>query len=285
MADLFIDSDGNLISDIDIKQALFNVGADQCDTLFIHSDIMFGSLIRGIKRIELLDVLYEQIQTLNVRNIIVPTFTYSFPNGEDYDIANSRTSMGVFNEYVRNKNGRYRTEDPLLSVSVPDHLENLFSNISCHSLGDGSALDILHHMDNVKFLFLGAEMGECFTYVHYVEKMMNVPYRFDMPFKGRVIYPDGTVKIRVQTIHTQCAGVSLPAKYDYFEKEMENKSYLKKCYLGNKYIACLSENDAYREIVDHINNNISYFLSEPFNSTGIVNQYTYSTANGRITHC
>ena len=55
MADLFIDSDGNLISDIDIKQALFNVGADQCDTLFIHSDIMFGSLIRGIKRIELLE--------------------------------------------------------------------------------------------------------------------------------------------------------------------------------------------------------------------------------------
>ena len=82
-------------------------------------------------------------------------------------------------------------------------LEHIFNHVSNHSLGIGSALDILHHMDDVKFLFFGAEMAECFTYVHYVEKMMDVPYRFDMPFEGNVIYPDGHVEKRKQIIHTQ----------------------------------------------------------------------------------
>ena len=173
----------------------------------------------------------------------------------------------------------------MLSVSVPEQIKDLFDNISNHSLGEGSALDVLHHMENVKFLFLGAEMAECFTYVHYVEKMMDVPYRFDMPFVGNVIYPDGTVKKKMQIIHTQCAGANIPSKYDYFEKEMEKKGYLKKCKLADKYIACLSEKDAYREIEDHIHNNISYFLSDPFDSTKMIKHYTYSVDNGRITHC
>ncbi len=95
--------------------------------------------------------------------------------------------------------------------------------MSNHSLGEGSALDILHHMDSVKFLFFGAEMADCFTYVHYVEKIMEVPYRFDMPFEGNIIYPDGIKLHRKQYIHTQCTGVKLPSKYDYFEKEMKEK--------------------------------------------------------------
>ncbi|MBP5260535.1 MAG: AAC(3) family N-acetyltransferase [Clostridiales bacterium] len=285
METLFVDKDGNRVSDLDIENALVATGAHKSDTLFIHSDIMFGSLVQGIKRNELLSVLFDQIKKLNVRNIIVPTFTYSFPNGEDYDVLNSRTSMGVFNEYVRKLDGRYRTDDPLLSVSVPESLQDTFGRVSYHSLGEGSALDIIHQMGNVSFLFFGAEMSECFTYVHYVEKILDVPYRFDMSFEGNVIYPDGTVKRRNQTIHTQCRGAVLPPKYEHFESEMEDRGYLKKKRIGDRYIACLSEKDAYREIRDHILNDISYFLSVPFNEADMVKEYTYSTDNGRITHC
>ncbi len=282
---LFRDKDGNSISTDDILAALKEVGADQCTNLFIHSDIMFGMLEKGVKRGELLSLLYAQIERLGVRNLVIPTFTYSFPNHEDYDVANTRTLMGAFNEYVRKQDHRYRTEDPLLSVSVPSEIASLFDHVSNHSLGLGSALDIIHHMDDVKFLFLGAEMGACFTYVHYVEKMMDVPYRFDMSFKGNVIYSDGKTRQRTQTIHTQCYGVKLPLKYDYFEREMEEKGFLKKKRVGDKYIACLSENDAYREIKNHIENNINYYLAKPFSKDELIHKYVYSTDNGRITHC
>lgn len=285
MQKLFCDADGNIVTPEDIFMALKEVGADECQTLFIHSDIMFGVLDRTIRRRELLQTIHDQICALGVKNIIIPTFTYSFPNDEEYDIIASKTSMGAYNEYVRKMDGRYRTDDPLLSVSVPKSLEKTFNHINNHSLGVGSALDVIHHMNDVKFLFLGAEMADCFTYVHYVEKMMDVPYRFDMEFSGRIIYPDGTTRERKQSIHTQCYGVKLPSKYDYFEREMEEKGYLRKKRVGDRFISCLSEVDAYREISERIKKNINYYLEVPFKESDLVHQYTYSTENGRITHC
>lgn len=285
MEKLFYDADNTLYTVEDIRNALTETGAGDCDALFIHSDIMFGRPAEGFKKREYLETLYQIILSLGVRELIIPTFTYSFPNHEDYDILNSRTSMGAFNEYIRKKEDRYRTDDPLLSVSVSTGLRSFFDHVSNHSLGEGSALDLVHRLGDVRFLFFGAEMADCFTYVHYVEKMMEVPYRFDMSFDGTVIYPDGTRKNRTQTIHTQCEGAVLPPKYEHFEREMEEKGLLRKKRVADKYIACLSEEDAYREIKAHIEKDINYYLAVPFKESELVHRYTYSTANGRITHC
>ena len=282
---MFYDSDNRLYAVKDLKEALINIGASDCETLFIHSDVMFGRPAEGFNRKEYLGTLYDLVSDLGIKNLIVPTFTYSFCNNEDYNVSGSKTSMGAFSEYVRKQDGRYRTDDPLLSVSVPLELKGKFENVSNESLGVNSALDIIHGMDNVKFLFLGAEMADCFTYVHYVEKMMNVPYRFDMPFEGNVIYPNGIVKRRTQIINTQCTGVKLPPKYDYFEDSMFEKGYLKKVRVGDKYIGCLSETDAYREIRDSIIRDEFYYCAEPYSVADLTNKYTYSTEAGRITHC
>ena len=284
MDKLFYDHDNHLYTVEDIRKALNETGAADCDALFIHSDVMFGRPAESFRKKDYLNTLYEIVSDLGVK-LIIPTFTYSFPNHEEYDILNSKTSMGAFNEYVRKMPGRYRTDDPLLSVSVPEELKPAFDHVSNHSLGAGSALDIVHHMGKVKFLFFGAEMADCFTYVHYVEKMLEVPYRFDMPFDGTVIYPDGTGKERTQTIHTQCEGAVLPPKYEHFEREMEDRGLLRKKRIADKYIACLPEEDAYREIKAHIEKDINYYLAVPFKETELVHRYTYSTENGRITHC
>ena len=114
---------------------------------------------------------------------------------------------------------------------------------------------------------------------------MDVPYRFDMGFEGEVIYPNGESVHRKQYIYTQCYGVNLPPKYEYFENEMEEKGYLKKKRVGDRFISCLSEKDAYREIKGHIEKNLYYYLGKPFNETDLIHKYTYNNENGRITHC
>ena len=285
MRELFIGQDSRVWTDDDMREALMAVEADRCETLFIHSDILFGKAAGAFRRTELLASLYGMLCDLPVKNLIFPTFTFSFCNGESYDVRNSRSYMGALSEYARKQSGRYRTEDPLLSVSVPQELEPMYSHPSRHSLGEGSALDTLHHMNDVKFLFFGAEMANCFTYVHYVEKLLSVPYRFDMPFEGEILYPDGRIARRTQVIHTQCRGAKLPAKYDYFEKELEEKGLLKKRSVGDRYIACISEADAYREIRAHIEKDRNYFLAEPLNEAALTREYTYNKHDGRITHC
>ena len=112
MDTLFIDSENNRYSAQDVYRALVETGAADCETLFIHADVMFGRPPEGFRRKEYLAVLYETIASLGVRNLIVPTFTYSFCNHECYDVLNSKTSMGAFNEYIRKLPGRYRTVIP-----------------------------------------------------------------------------------------------------------------------------------------------------------------------------
>lgn len=284
MDELFIDVDGVGYSINDIKKALHLVGADDCKAVFVHSDIMFGKPRKGFKRKEYLRNLYNILNEFRIQ-IIVPTFTFSFCNHDDFDVNESRTSMGAFNEYVRKQDGRYRTLDPILSVSVPEHMKSKFEVVGENSLGADSGLDHLHHLDGVKFLFLGADVGDCFTYVHYVEKMMDVPYRFDMYFEGNITDYEGHIFKRKQAIHTQCKGVILPDKYDYFENKMKDIGILKSVRVGDKYISCVSEKDAYKAIQDSILEDPFYYLKQPYDENNLIHEYTYDYTKGRITHC
>ncbi len=281
---LFVDLDGRSYGAEEIFDALKETGAQDCKALFIHSDIMFGNVAAGFNRRDYLQTIDQVFEDLKLDCLLVPTFTFSFCNKEDYDIARSRTSMGAFNEHLRKKSGRYRTWDPLLSLSVPMHLKTNFQNPGEHSLGEGGGLDSVHQMEDVKFLFFGSRLGECFTYVHYVEKMMDVPYRFDMPFSGVIIDEDGNRHASRQYMHTACYGVK-PANYYYFEDYLEEKGFLKKKRLGNKYVACLSERDAYREITKMLGKDMNYFLETPFRTADLIPKYTKGANGERVTHC
>ena len=282
--DLFISSDNKVYADEDIKNTLCEIGIEKAKVLFMHSDIMFGRLCPGIKRNDYLEAMYRILASFDIP-IIVPAFTYSFCNGEDFDVAGSRTSMGVLNEYIRKQDGYVRTKDPLLSFSVPNSLVDNFKDLGHNSLGPDSAFDRMHNMDGVYFLFYGAELPESFTYVHHVEKILEVPYRFDMGFTGDIIDTDGSRKTETYYIHTQCKGARIPARYDHFEKKLLDEGLLKKRKLGDKSVALISERDAYRSISDNIKNDRYYYVEEPYEEDALIKEYTYDRTKGRITHC
>ena len=284
MDTLFIDDSGKNYNANDVLQALKSIGADDCETLFIHSDVIFGKVPKDFNKKEYMETLYSVLSELNVQ-IIVPTFTYSFCNNEIFDVRKSKTYMGALAEYIRKQNGRYRTLDPLLSLSVPEKMKDKFINVPEHSLGKGSGLDVIHNLNDVKFLFFGANQGECFTYVHYVEKMLNVPYRYDQEFTGMVIDYEGNSKERTQYIHTHCYGVKIPERYDYFEEELIRMGKIKKVKLGNNYISCLSENDAYEQITDKILKDPYYFVEGKYTESDLIHKYGFGKNGERVTHC
>lgn len=281
---LFIDGDGRGYDAGDVLRALKSVGADDCEALFIHSDVFFGNPPADFNRKEYLQILYKILTELHVP-LIVPTFTYSFCNHEDYDVRKSKTSMGALNEYIRRQEGRYRSLDPLLSLSVPMDLMEQFSDVPVYSLGRGCGLDILHEMGGVKFLFFGAKQAECFTYVHYVEKMLNVPYRYDQPFDGKIVDYDGRCFERRQYIHTHCYGVKIPQSYGYFEDELIEKRLVQKRRLGDSYVSCLGEKDAFREILKRIKHDPYYFVQGKYKEEDLLHKYGFGQNGERVTHC
>ncbi|MDP1510653.1 AAC(3) family N-acetyltransferase [Paenibacillus ottowii] len=268
----------------DILNKLKEVGAHECDVLFVHTDVAFGIINPGLKRKQYLGCLYEILQELNVGTLVFPAFTFSFCNKEIYDVKNSRTFMGALNEYIRNQPGVVRSIDPILSMISAGDKANLFDHIGKNSLGINSAYDILHQQENVKFLFFGAEIGECFTYIHYVEDIMRVPYRFDMSFSGAIIDEEGNRFEDEYKLYAGCAGVKPACSY-YFEDYLLENGLLQKTHMGNKPITCISEKDAYREIRKKIENDIHYFLEQPFTAEDLVHEYTKGKNGERIISC
>ncbi len=285
MMNIFRDATTKVWDDKKIIDKLKSIGASDCDMLFIHSDISFGLPIKGMKRNEYLNALYQCLLQLGVPTLVFPTFTYSFCNNEVYDVLNSKTSMGALNEFARQQKDAVRSVDPLLSMVAIGENNHVFEgNLGHHSLGIDGGFGRIHRTNNVKFLFFGADFGKCFTYVHFVEKVLDVPYRFDMKFSGKIIDKNRNSIDDIHYIHTACGGV-LPADFPYFEDELKAKGYLKVAKLGNLNAACVSEKDAYREIAVHIKDDINYFLQKPFSKEDLSYEYTKGKNGERITHC
>lgn len=134
-------------------------------------------------------------------------------------------------------------------------------------------------------MFFGAKQSECFTYVHYVEKMMDVPYRYDQQFDGIVIDYDGQRYKKRQSIHTHCYGVKIPSDYGYFEDDLIRKNLVRKCRLGNSYVSCLGEKDAFREICSRIENDPYYFVQGTYRDEDLIHKYGFGHSGERVTHC
>ena len=60
---------------------------------------------------------------------------------------------------------------------------------------------------------------------------------------------------------------------------------LRKTRLGEGFVSCISEADAFDAITGKLRENINYFLVRPFTEADLIHKYIYDPALGRITHC
>lgn len=281
---LFTDNDGNRWKEGDILECLKCVGADECEVLFVHTDLMFGMPNPRMKKREYLQGLYQTLLDLHVSTLIFPAFTYSFPNSEIFDVRSSRTSMGALIEYIRKQPGIIRSMDPLLSIIAEGKQAKLLEgNPGNHSFGPGSGFAKLHRTEGVKFLFFGADFSEYFTYIHYIEKVLDVPYRFDMQFTGTIVDYNGMPYTHTHAIHTQCGGVRLK-NFSSLKHELREDGCLKAAKLGNGEVTCISEKDIYREVTQRIQDDPFSFV-EPYTENDLTHVYTFGKNGERVTHC
>jgi aminoglycoside 3-N-acetyltransferase len=262
---LFRSANGREISDRDFLQCLRDVNAAECDLLFVHSEMSFGTPTAALGRVQLLEILFEVLLSTGVRTIAMPTFTFSFCNGRPYDLARSKSQMGALNEYFRKLPDSERSSDPLMSVAVHGSDKSIIRDLPHTSLGRGSTFDRLHDLgDRVRFLFLGVSPAKCFTYTHYVEKCLEVPYRYDRPFSGRVI--DGEAeRDEIWTLFVRYEGVE-PTKSMKFVDAMRSEGVMKEVPCGDGFISSIAEPAGYSAVERRLLQDIDYFLETPFSA-------------------
>jgi len=257
--DLFKDRNNNWLTNIDILNTLEKVKAFDCKVLYMHTGLSFGMPNPSLSKNELLQILLDTINELKVPTLVVPTFTFSFCNGQDYDIVNSKTKMGVLNEFIRRQPNAIRSIDPLMSVSLIGVDEDLAKGIGHKSIGKDSTFDKLHYRDDVKFLFFGTKIGDCFTYMHYIEELLKVPYRYDRDFTGTIITAENSFE-DTYTLFVRYKNIK-PGNGSYiYEDLLVDRNIARKELCGDSFIIGVDEKSAFAEYCSLINENPDYFL-------------------------
>lgn len=245
----------------DLLRCLESVGAGECQTLFVHSEMSFGKPNPELGKTGLLQAVLETLLELGVPTLCVPTFTFSFCNGVAYDRAQSRSKMGVFNEYVRRLPQAERSIDPLMSCAALGADLSVVRDLGKQSVGEGSTFDKLHAAKTGRFLFLGVGAAKCFTYTHYVEERERVPYRYDRPFTGTIV--DGGREYQdTYNLYVRYRGVE-PERTTKFEDYLVRQGLMKKVECGDNFVSSIAEPVAYDTIAGKIREDGNYFLASP----------------------
>jgi aminoglycoside 3-N-acetyltransferase len=126
--------------------------------------------------------------------LVVPTFTYSFCRGEEFDGRHTPSVAGTFTEFVRSQEGVVRSADPIFSVAAIGYLAHEVTRIRERTcFGPGSVFELLEQA-GVKFLLVGTDYQKSLTYFIHLEKLFGVPYREDKLFSGSMVMNNGTRK-------------------------------------------------------------------------------------------
>lgn len=267
------DGERSCLTDGQLASALREIKADDCELLFIHTDLAaIGQPNPKLKRRELLQRIYEVLLELRVKTLVFPAFTFSFPNGEAFNVNTSTAKyMGSLNEYVRKQKNAVRSLDPLMSIIAVGERAEEFYKVGKQCMGEGGIFSMIHAIPNVRFLFLGAAATGYFTYAHYVEACYKVPYRFEKWYSGIVTDRDGNTYEDRFSLHTACKNV-IPAAMTPVETHLKQRGAWDSVDLGGSQLVCFKEADAYQAVRDALEENIHGFLARPFTEADLVHE-------------
>jgi aminoglycoside 3-N-acetyltransferase len=117
--------------------------------------------------------------------LVVPTYTYSIGRGQVYEVETTPSSIGDFPEVFRGRKNAVRSRDPMMSsAAIGPAADAIVRNISNECYGVGSVFDNLVRVDGV-ICTLGLGIWWA-TFCHFIERMADVPFRFNKRFRGMV---------------------------------------------------------------------------------------------------
>ena len=244
----------------DFIRALKNVGIEEGDTLLVHSDILtFGkpnldNITTFMKTLS--DLFFDCVG--NSGTIVMPTFSFSFTKGEDYNLLETPSNVGALTNYFRTIEGVIRTVDPIHSCAIKGPYSSMLSEIGNDTFGNNSIYAHLHKI-NAKIATFGTKFADnCFF--HYIEQKVGVPYRYNKEFEGVMVNGNEKKKLTFN-YYVRDIKNNIISDVSRFNFDLLEKKYLKKEDIGRSSIFCIDTELFYSEGVKALKKNINYFLS------------------------
>ena len=194
-------------------------------------------------------------------NIVVPNYTYSLTKNEVFDLYTTPPSVGKVCEYL-SKTEVPRTQDGNFSYLnfsnhfFQDHLQKIESYAT---FGKNSLIDELFDSDGY-LCALGC--GLEFTEIHYIEKKLNVPYRFNKKFTGKI--KDGADEYKQNnTYFCRDTSLGLRSNFDVLYMDLKKEGLIEYWRIDNIFeIEAIKCRELYTFIKSKLKKNNKYLVSD-----------------------
>ena len=189
--------------------------------------------------------------------LIIPTYNYEFTKDKIFNIEKSISEVGFFSNYLIKKNYKRRTLDPIFSHLIFGKIKNFnLKQINSEAFGNKSLFSYFKKNNFKIFCFCCSTNS--ITYIHYIETLLKVPYRYLKKFTGT--FKNNNSKV----ILTYKYNVG-KKKYDYSLKEKKinkliNQKNFIKTYFGKFECYSVTCNYLYSSLKKKINSNKKFLI-------------------------
>lgn len=240
----------------EIITALRACGIRDGDVLFTHSNIGFFGRPESVHGPEEVYNLFKEAVFSIIGDggtWIAPAFSYSFFRKQVFDPAHTPSTMGMLSEMMRKDPEAVRSLDPNFSVvAVGKDADYFVRNAPAHSFGKDSFWDRFL-LRNGKICNFNFDAGS--TYVHYVERSLAVPYRYDKAFVGTIVH-NGEREER--TVYHFVHSLEIPgdaADFSALDAISKKSGKAKIADLGRGKVLVIGARDTYKLIEDELKKN------------------------------
>lgn len=259
---LFETKEGKLY-DTDLIDALEHAGIKKGDVIVVHSDISVFGKLALFDRNGLCQAFVNALKNSvgDQGTLIMPTFTYSFCNGSVYDVDDSPSTVGVLTEFFRKQSGTVRTLHPIFSAAISGKEKETFLQIDQDSFGEQSIFGKVR-AKNGKLVFLGVSLQAC-TFIHYVEQMHKVPYRFMKTFYGTIKNGNKTYQTDA-TYYVRYLDKNVNLDLKRLEEHLLKTQLMVEVKIGESHLLVVDAETLLNEGSKLLDRDPNYFLKEPF---------------------
>lgn len=234
--------------------AFHSVGLETGSSVFVHSNIgYFGKMKDADTREELCRGVMKALKDTVSQDgtLIFPTFSYSFCKGELYDPLNSKSDCGMLSQYTIGNKGFIRSLDANFSISAWGRLAEYYTCLFSHESFGTDSFWSKFMKENGLILFLNTDCSS--TFIHYIEKSNNVPYRYNKAFNGKYVNYGGEI-IKDYFVHYVCDLDKYEDKYTGTRLyELCNvHQLLKWCEVGRGRVTCTKSKEFYDTVSNEL---------------------------------
>lgn len=159
------------------------------EAFILHTDIGGWGLIKSLKRREeLLDGYLEALlEASSRRPLLFPVFNYDYGRSRKFDVLRDKCQIGALNEHARLQRPANRTRTPIFNfIELPG---NEFPvDADNNPFGNGSLwAKFCNYPGRICFLGTGLEAS---TFIHHVEELLDIGYRYIKPMPGKILLGD-----------------------------------------------------------------------------------------------